>query len=322
MPWLKGERVNDFIEINDKVRFQEDVQLFDRNLLGDTWYVRNNGSDTYTAGAAAKNGRAPDAAFATLGYAVSQSAAWDTIIYLPATDCSAYLDSDNMPIELDDMGLRIIGGLTSERQWGSPALHSHGTDSMIYINNHQIEIANMGFHMQGAAPACIEVGQDTNTWRTHIHGCYFGGNNTALVGIVAGNVTGSGYGYGSTVDAPCTTIENCYFDQFATAGIYMNCGYGSVVRNCGFDIGTANYGIIYGNSTTSRPFGYILDNDFTTTDSTNAVGIEVVNTPSAGYFFVRGNQFVNFADDDHCCSKRTGYMGLNYAGVTAVTITT
>ncbi|GAF71250.1 unnamed protein product [marine sediment metagenome] len=285
------------------------------NPIGNVYYVRNNGSDN-------NDGKSPNSSFLTLANAVDTASDWDKIILLASTDTTPYLEEADCPIEITQTGLKILGSLTSERQWGTPAIHSHGTDSLLYINAHQVEIANVAFHMQGAAPAMIEVAQNGNYWRTHIHDCYFGGNNLALCGVVMGNVTGSGYGHGSTVDAPCTVVEDCYFIYINGAAIYMNCGYGSVVRNCSFFMDTGDTGIVYGNNGTSRPHAEILNNRFATSDVSNAFGIKVPNTPSAGYFLVDGNQFLNFADDDHCCEKRTGYMGNNRQGVTDITVAT
>jgi len=71
----------------------------------------------------------------------------------------------------------------------------------------------------------------------------------------------------------------------------------------------------------SRPDRWILDNRFKALNATNSQGIKITNTPTAGYLMIDGNRFINFADDDHCISKRTGYTGLNYHGVTAIPIT-
>jgi len=214
---------------------------------------------------------------------------------------------------------------SSGHQWGFPSIHTHGTETLITINAHEVEIAYLGFHQQGAGH-CIEIGpQDNAWWRTHIHDCYFGGNGTALWGIVLGNTNTSGVGSEShVVDAPCSIVEDCYFGFFVAGCVFMNCGYGSVVRRCTFNLGyvagsTACEGIRYYTNTASRPFGYILDNRFSTATSTT-LGINVAQTPSAGYLMIDGNRFVNFTDDDTCCSKRTGYFGVNYNNDVQMTV--
>jgi len=316
MPNLRARPVGDnWVEVGQNTRFTGELD-YPGGYPWNTYYVDYNQSSNN------KDGTTPEKAFKTIAYAVSKAEPWDTIRVLPDYDCTAMEEGADMPVEITQDGLKILGSLSSERQWGSPAFHSHGTDSMFYINAHQVEIGHLAFHMQGAAPAMIEVAQNGNYWRTHIHDCYFGGNGLALCGIVAGNVTGSGFGYGATVDAPCTTIERCYFNFINGSCVYAYCGYGSVIRDSSFFVQAGDVGISVGNETSSRPHLEILDNRFSTPDSTNAIGIDVVNTPDAGYLFIDGNRFVNFASDDKCCTKRTGYMGLNYAGVTAVTITT
>lgn len=326
MSILKGRKVNKKIQIYDPVTFRSSVDLVDTNMIGDTYYVRNNGSDT-------NDGKTPDHAFKTLQRAVAVAGDWDIIRFLPATDSSPYLvedvqgtDDSNIPIMITQTGLKILGPLNMT-QWGSPAIHTHtAAVSILCIDANQVEIGGIAFHIQ-AASGGIEIGTSTNPWRTYIHDCYFGGNGSALFGIVAGNYTGSGIGgyhrgYADTTDAPCTLIERCSFHHMAGPGVYWNAGYGSILRDSVFAVSASTEGIRYDNNGTSRPFSYILDNDFTAASSSTSTGITVTNTPTAGYFFVSGNQFVNFGSDDLCCTKRTGYFGLNYLGVTAVTITT
>ena len=304
-----------WLEVKKDVRFRGKLE-YPEAFPWNTHHVE------YTNGSDNNSGVDKDHAFSSLAQAVSVAEPWDRILVHPAYDAAAMLESDDdLPIIITQNGLKIIGGMTNERQWGTPAIHSHGTATLIEIDAHQVEIAYLGFHMQGAG-GCIDVAHSGDYWRNHIHHCYFGGNATALWGIIAGNVTGSGFGHAHTVDAPCTVIEDNYFTFFNGSCVYANCGYGSVLRRNSFFVQAGDVGVTVGNNSTSRPHLEILDNRFSTPDSSSAYGIKVPNTPSAGYFFVDGNRFVNFADDDHCCEKRTGYTGLNYLGVTVVSITT
>jgi len=325
MAYVKGPFSAGYINVDRPVNFTKTVQ-FDYEEIGDTYFVRNNGNDT-------SNGLSVDSAFKTLARAVAVAGTWDRIIFLPATDCSKYMveavsgtDDANIPIMITQTGLKILGPLNMT-QWGSPAINSSvASTSIMCIDAHQVEIGGISFHIQGASGG-LEIGTSTNVWRTYIHDCYVGGNAAAVFGFVAGNVTGSGIGgahrgYPDTTDAPCTLIERCSFSNIAGPSVYWNAGYNSILRDCIFSVSASQSGILYDTDTTSRPFSFILNNKFTAASDSTSVGITVTNTPTAGYLFIDGNQFVNFGSDDLCCTKRTGYMGLNYSGVTAVTITT
>jgi hypothetical protein len=96
-----------------------------------------------------------------------------------------------------------------------------------------------------------------------------------------------------------------------TESIRADCGYGSTIRRCNFVVPAASIGINYIPNGTSRPFGWILDNRFTTPDNAAAYGIRVLNTPTAGYLFMDGNHFNNFGVG-YAMSKHDGYLGVNY----------
>jgi len=310
MPNLRGfTEADGYFRIPRNVRFGKDVLFDTSNPVGKTYYVRNTGSNS-------NDGLSPSQPFLTLAYAVhSKAAAWDVIVVLPAsgTTMPAMLETD-LPITITQNGLKIIGGMTSQFQWGSPSIHTHATTSLFVIKAHMVEIAHLGIHHQGAGTS-IEIAPDSanfHGWRTHIHDCYFGGNGDALKAITVGGVG---------TDAPCTVIEDCYFQGYVTCNIYANCGYGSTIRRCHFQVNASAIGIEYIPNGTSRPYGWLLDNRFTTPDNSAAIGIKVTNTPTAGYLFIDGNQFNYFANDAACISKRTGYAGRNYLGITAIAIT-
>jgi len=322
MSMAKGIRSGGYFNINEAFRFKKNV-IFDQiqNPLGYTYFVRNDGADQ-----GGRSGLTTAEAFKTLAYANSRAAAWDKIIVLPATDCSAYLETE-LPIVVSKTGLAILGLQTSERQWGSPAIHTHSTTTLISVEAHQVEIGNLAFHMQGAGVS-MQIGWSNSVvtghvaidpWRTHLHDCYFGGNGTALWGLTMGNTNTSGVGSTDMADAPCTTVERCFFGFHATGAIFMNCGYGSVVRECTIAIGTAGEGIRYYTDSSSRPFAFIERNRFTTIDATNGKGVVVTNTPTAGYLFIDGNSFNNFANAAACLTKHDGYLGANYCNGILIT---
>ena len=163
------------------------------NPMGEVYYVRDDGSDS-------NDGKSPDRAFLTLAYAVNDIAGdWDKIIVLPSTDCSTYLETD-IPIAITQTGLKIIGGQPTRYMWGSPAIHTHAATTLMTIDANMVEIANLSFHHVGAA-ITLQIGEGAVAWRSYIHDCHFGGNNTSTYGIDMGGL----------YDAPFTVVERCYF---------------------------------------------------------------------------------------------------------------
>jgi len=233
------------------------------------------------------------------------------VIYVHAADA---VYEPEVVINLDVFGVKLLGQLSSERQWGTPSLHVHTTDTVgVAVENHQIEIANVGFHQQTANQAITIAQGSSHWWRNHVHDCYFGGNSIGTNGINVGTVG---------TDAPCTIIENCFFMYWNTACIDFNCGYGSVIRNCSFTVIDAKTGVIFVPNGASRPVAEIVDNRFHALGSTS-LGINIVNTPSSGYLMVDGNRFVGFASDAYCIDKRTdNHLGLNYNNEVVIASTT
>lgn len=224
-------------------------------------------------------------------------------------------------LNITQTGLKLFGCQTSGHQWGQPSIKGSGTNSsIISVNANEVEIAYLGIH-QPVAYAGIRVCTTDNYWRTHVHDCYFGGNGIGTYGIVMGDTTAGGGAFGVTVDAPCTIVERCYFQDWVTADVFFNCGYGSTVRNCVLEVNANCIGIQYYTDGTSRPFAYILDNRFTAVSNSTSTAISITNTPTAGYLMITGNQFIVFGSDNLCITKRTGYTGLNYNGITTVAIT-
>jgi len=308
------------LKVNRKVDFTgaEQIGIGDGiTRRGKVYYVL--GGESGTVGSDSYDGKSWSYPLATVTRALEVATDYDTIVCGANTDQKPYLEGATLSITQD--GLKLYGAMTSGHTWGLPNLHTHGTETILEVNAHAVEIAYIGFHDQGAGVSLVLAATD-NYWRSHVHDCYFHGNETALWGVIMGNTTAASVGRGNTVDAPCSVLERCYLGGYITGCVFFNCGYGSVVRNCVIQVYAAGDGIRYYTDSTSRPYAFILDNKFTTSDATNAEGISVTNTPDAGYLMVDGNHFINFADDDHCCSKRTGYTGLNYLGVTPVTITT
>jgi hypothetical protein len=249
----------------------------------------------WTSGADANSGLTWASAFKTITKALTVATAYSTIYVKQGI----YLEGATLAIT--QAGLKIIGVQTSGLTYGQPSIHTHGTETLMTINAHQVEIAFLSFHDQGAGTSLV-IGNTAATWRTHIHDCFFGGNGTALYGIDAGNLN----------DAPFTVIEDCYFEAYVTAAIHQN-AFNSTVRRNTFNIRTADTGIQYHPTGGDRPYGYILDNKFVTTDSTDSIGIDVEGTPTPGFLMISGNHFLNFATPEKACNvvgtTKTGLFG-------------
>ncbi len=290
---MRGHYHFDRLSVDDLVGYGVQVK-------GIKYYVDwDNGSDS-------DSGSGWDKAWKTITHALSR-AGNNALIVIGS---GIYLEGATLAITQNE--LKLLGVMSSGMTFGQPSIHTHGTETLITVNPTavgMVEIANLALHDQGAGKSIL-IGDSKATWRTHIHDCFFGGNGAALYGIDVG----------STMDAPFSIIEDCYFENYVTACINQN-AYNSMVRRCQFNLRTDQKGIIYVPNAASRPHGSILGNKFVTTDVTDSVGVSVTNTPTAGMLLVDDNRFVGFADDDHCISKRTRYTGLNYLGVTAIPIT-
>ena len=289
----RGHHHFDRISVDDLVGYGVQVK-------GIKYYVDiDHGSDS-------DSGSGWDKAWKTITQALSMGG--DNAIIVVGS--GIYLEGATLAITQNE--LKLFGVMSSGMTFGQPSIHTHGTETLITVNPTavgMVEIAALALHDQGAGKSIL-IGDSKAAWRTHIHHCFFGGNGVALYGIDVG----------SLMDAPFPIIEDCYFENYVTACINQN-AYNSMVRRCQFNLRTDQKGIIYVPDGAGRPHGSILDNRFITTDVTDSVGISVTNTPTVGHLFIDKNKFVNFADDNHCISKRTGYTGLNYLGLTAIPIT-
>jgi hypothetical protein len=199
--------------------------------------------------------------------------------------------------------------------WGQPSIKGLATtNTLINVKANSVEIAGIGF-TQNRAAKIISIAEDAwgvDVWRTHIHHCFFGGNGIATYGVWYGGVG---------TDAPFTIIEDCEFYD-CLEGIYSN-GSSKIQRNL-IEVMAAGVGIEDIPNGSSRPGCWILDNRFRSLDAVNGKGIKVTNTPASGQLLIDGNDFAGFADAAHACdvsgSGKTGLMGLNYNGITAIPI--
>jgi hypothetical protein len=261
------------------------------------WYVNSTtGNDNY-------DGMSKDKPFLTITQAVSKASAGD-IIYLRGEFNEGAAVTINKEL--------IIVGENASRN-GYPTLVLNSADHQLFIvKANNVQIRNIGF-VQTEANIAIQIGDTAGQayYKLFIENCKFDLYGTGTYAIASGD----------TADAPDVHINNCLFRSFATAAILSNWTRARISNNT-FIVPTGVTGIVHSPATTSRPDTQIVDNDFITADNSGAIGITVTNTPGVGLLFIKGNQFVYFADDDACISKRTGYTGLNYLGITAIAITT
>lgn len=274
-----------------------EIKVAETEFPGNVFYVdADNGNDNY-------GGTSWDSPWLTIAYALANSNVVDG-------DKIKIKGSFTLTTGLTIDKEIILEGQNSDSNVYPTMLYTESDISLISIEANNVEIRNIGLVQNYANPA-ISVGDGSAVYKLVIDGCKFDMYGTGTYGIASP----------STEDAPDITIKNCLFRSFATAGILSNWTRAKIA-NCHFIVGTALSGIIHSPTTGSRPDTQIVNNTFQTTDGTNGVGITVTNTPTVGMLWVDGNHFGQFADDDHCCSKRTGYVGLNWNGITGLSITT
>lgn len=316
-----------WLEVRQNLRFTGEIEHVDSYPLGNTYFVKG-GESAANPGSDSNSGRTKDKAFKTLSWAVSKADDWDRIIVLPSDNGSNYLveavqgvDDDNLPINITQRGLKILGGSSHPHTLGSPTIHTHvAASTILTINAWQVEIAGITWQNQAAGGRCIAVGSTASAvgWgKNYIHDCALYGVGTAYanVGIDIGAI-----GHGS-IDTPYTVVERCYF-LYCLTGIELSAGYGTMVRDSVFHVPVAGTGIFHSSNTADRPFTYYIDNHFSSQDSTNAIGINVYQTPNVGTLYAAGNHFAGFASDDKCMTKRTGYCGANWNGGALLTSVT
>ena len=243
----------------------------------------------------------------TVTAAVALANAYDVIKIMPG------VYDEGAVIDITQEGLKIIGSNTTGLMYGTTSLKASAADHIIFtFSANGIELANLSF-IQANANITISVNSGVTgsaaVYKSHIHDCFFG-STTETYSIDAGG----------TYDAVDLIIERCGFVCGANVGVRLN-GTRCAITDSVFQVGTAGEGIVHTPTTGSRPYTRYLDNKFFTADSTNSVGITVTGTPTVGFLLIDGNTFANFASANKCVTKRTGYVGNNYFGITGLAIT-
>lgn len=262
---------------------------------GTKWYAKSSV-------ASSGDGTSWETAFKTITEVVAAAAAGDMIVLDGEFDEGAAVTITKQ---------LIIVGQNPSRNGYPTMVYNSSSHELFIVKANNVEIRNIGF-VQTQAKEAIKIGDTAGQayYKLYIAGCKFDLYGAGTYAIASGD----------TADAPDIHIQDCLFRSFATAAILSNWTRARIDNNT-FIVPTAKTGIVHSPNGGSRPDTQILDNEFITPDNTNGVGITVTNTPTAGTLLVHGNQFVYFADNDHCISKRTGYTGLNYLGITAIAIT-
>lgn len=257
----------------------------------DVWYADSTISASGT-------GKYWETAFKTVREAVAAASGGDVIKIRGEISSVAEGATINLPKELT-----LVGENTSPNQ-GSTLIKNGGAAAypLITVSADQCKIFNIMFS-QIATQNSIEVGA---YWKTHIYGCKFDEGKTMI------NVPG---------DSPDTVIENCFFRSWTDYAIDFYCTRALIKGSRFLDVGLAKTAIRNIADGGNRPDTAILDCKFHTYDVTNGVAIEVTNTPTAGMFYIDGNHFSYYADDNHAVSKRTGYCGLNWRDAAVLPVT-
>jgi hypothetical protein len=277
--------------------------IYSRNFPGlatgyssEIWYVD---SDVSVSG----NGKSWKNAFKTVKEAVTAAGDHDVILIQKG------IYDEGEVLNITQEGLKIFGCNTTHHMFGTTSLKASAADhEILNIQANEVEIGHLSF-IQNNANKVLVIDHTAAVYKTHIHDCHFGAA-TATYGVYAGGL----------FDAVDTHIERCHFTCGVNVGVYINGTRCSVV-DCVFHVGTAGEGIVYYQDGGDRPYGRIFHCFFSTTDHANGVGVTISNTPTVGFLHIDDCHFAYFADDDHCITKQTGYLGYNYRDATVIAVT-
>jgi len=290
---------------------------------GDTFWVWSNGNDGYT-------GRTPDAAFRTLARAVHVAEEYDTILirasHWPYVSVSApgqyaYLETD-IPINITQQGLKIVGQQTTPLMLGSPTLHAHNTynlinhpdgahmgtltEPLITINANNVEISNLTIQMQIAEKGIL-IANTNYVSRVYIHDVAFNGaSSNGTYGL-----------YLTTVpESLGVVVERCFFVDWLTAAIVFTSGQGSAVKDCIFIIPDSSTGIILSN--TGKPNGTFILNNRLIAQGSSSYGITYA-AGGVGDVMIDGNHSCGFTGVQDYPTYAASYFGANYRNGALVT---
>ena len=272
---------------------------------GNTYYVKKSTDtdfDAFFSNFNFVNNKGRNTVYTTVTLALAAADAGDTIFICPG------FYADEGVLNITQQGLRLLG--PGKDQLAITGIKTNsGEHHLITVNANDVEIAGLSFFQNTDAYDAINVSPVTASFKCHIHHCKFDNAVTGEHAIFA-------------AESPDILIENNLFRSCATGCVSVN-STRAIVRNNLFIVAGDTSGVIYVPNAGDRPDGQILDNRFMTDDGTNAIGIEVVNTPTAGLLFIDGN---HFSFQFHATNKTTtksnaGYLGVNYRGHAVITAT-
>ena len=237
------------------------------------WYVDKNKTNPAASG----DGLSWDDAFLTITEAVAAAGDYD-IIYI-----GQGVYSEAATLAITQAGLKIFGAGTSGYIWGPTSIKSDtSADHMISINSNGVEIAGVDFIANTTSKNAIQMSNTTNTYKTHIHDCHFGGGGTTNIGINCD----------STQDTVDLHVQRCEFYNHSTAGIYLS-GTRCKVTECLFFVPAAGIGIDLPDTGGNRPDKLIANNYIIGSNSTDT-GIKIASTePTDGTLLVANNVVTN-----------------------------
>ncbi len=249
------------------------------------------------------NNRGRKTVYTTVTLALAAAEAGDTIFICPG------FYSEGAVLNITQQGLRLLGPGKDNLAITGLKTNSN-SHHIITVNANDVEIAGLSFFGNESGYDAIRVDTGTAAFKCHIHDCKFDGGGAGEYAIYLGD----------TMDAPDCLIENNLFRSWDTACIRANATR-AVIRNNLFLVYSSKAGIVYVPTTGSRPDGQILDNRFMCTDGTNAIGISLSGSPTAGMLFIDGNHFsMKFnATNKTITAADDGQLGVNYRGHAVIT---
>lgn len=186
-------------------------------------------------------------------------------------------------LTLDIANMKLKGLNTNPFHHSTMIYSSSASHHLAFVENHNIEIADIGFVQTKNTYDAIRIGDNAAEawWKLHIHNCKFDGYGTGEYAIAPG-------GSGALTDAPDIVIENNHFRSWATACVLYKftrgaCRYNTMV------VPNVTIGIDYRNTGGNRGDSFLCHNEITCL-ATATAGIKLPATePTDGKVFVYDN---------------------------------
>ena len=132
-------------------------------------------------------------------------------------------------------------------------------------------------------------------------------------------------GTAGTFDAQMAMVEDNYFRHGGNAGgtsgqIYFGQATGSIVRKNTFLTGgsTTNYNALHAGTAIVQRL-LIQNNHFYAFEAGGLAIQDGTGTTTVGHMYIDGNNFIGYADNDHCFDYSTDNAGINWLNGAAIT---